>query len=47
MIEVTKRNEFWELYVDGGLLTWDEDIEVVVNYLHGHIDDIKQEMEDE
>lgn len=41
MIEIKKRNENWELYVDGALLEWNENLSVVVNYLHSHIEDIE------
>ena len=47
MIEIIKKNGNWELYVDGGLLEWNENLSVVVNYLHSHIEDIKSDMFDE
>ena len=47
MIEIKKLNYIWVLYVDGALLEWDENLSVVVNYLHRHIEDINSYMCDE
>ena len=41
MIEIKKRNGNWELYADGALLEWNENLSVVVNYLHNPIEDIE------
>ena len=47
MITIEKRNGYWELYIDGGLLTYNESLQVVTNYLDRHIEDIEEEMTDE
>lgn len=44
MIEIKKRNQNWELYVDSSLLGWDEDLSVVVNFLQRHIEIIEGKM---
>lgn len=47
MITIEKRNGIWELYVNGGLETWNEDLKVVTDYLSRKISDIELELENE
>ena len=44
MITIEKRNENWELYVDGGFLTYNESLQVVTSYLDRHAEHIEEEI---
>lgn len=41
MIEISKRNGFWEAYVNGSLLHYSESLESLLNYLAGNGEDIE------
>ena len=47
MIEIKKRNGFWEAYVCGGLYCYNESLEAVLEELHDHSSSIVDDMEDE
>jgi hypothetical protein len=44
MIEIYKRNENWEAYVNGTLFTYSEDLETVLNFLASHTEEIKNDI---
>jgi len=47
MIEIKKRNNIWEAYVNGGLLHYDESLEALLNYLARHGEDIEQSINED
>lgn len=44
MIEIKKRNDYWEAYVDGGLYHYSEDLQSLLEYLARHAEDIEENM---
>jgi len=43
MFTIKRRQTYWEAWVNGDLVHWDEDIEAVLDYLRENIDDIMEE----
>ncbi len=45
MIEIKRRNEYWEAYIDGALFHYHSDLEDLLSYLLFHLDEIKIELD--
>jgi hypothetical protein len=45
MIEIKKRNGIWEAYLNGGLMTCNEDLETVLDELKLHVEEILEVVE--
>lgn len=43
MIEIKQRNGIWEVYVDGSLFRYDNDLGALFDYLARNVENIKDE----
>jgi hypothetical protein len=44
MIEINKRSGIWEATLNGGLLTYNEDLDEVLKYMLKHVEEITAEI---